>query len=151
MPFEPRRLGPADLAAMRALNALFAAAFEDEDTYLGAPPDDAYLAGVLARPDVIVLAAFEGEAVIGGLVAYVLSKVERARAEIYIYDLAVAEACRRRGVATALIEALKPIARATGAWVIYVQADYEDPPAIALYEKLGEREEVLHFDISPEP
>ena len=33
------------------------------------------------------------------------------------------------------------------AWVIYVQADYGDDPAIALYEKLGVREEVLHFDI----
>lgn len=31
--------------------------------------------------------------------------------------------------------------------MIYVQADYVDPPAIALYEKLGVREEVLHFDI----
>jgi aminoglycoside 3-N-acetyltransferase I len=28
-----------------------------------------------------------------------------------------------------------------------VQADYVDPPAIALYTKLGRREEVLHFDI----
>jgi hypothetical protein len=28
-------------------------------------------------------------------------------------------------------------------------ADYGDDPAIALYTKLGVREEVLHFDISP--
>jgi aminoglycoside 3-N-acetyltransferase I len=33
------------------------------------------------------------------------------------------------------------------AWIIYVQADYGDNPAITLYEKLGVREEVLHFDI----
>jgi aminoglycoside 3-N-acetyltransferase I len=32
--------------------------------------------------------------------------------------------------------------------VVYVQADYVDPPAIALYTKLGTREEVLHFDIA---
>ena len=56
---------------------------------------------------------------------------------------------RRRGVATALIEALKPIAREKGAWVIFVQADPPDAPAVALYDKLGTREEVLHFDISP--
>jgi aminoglycoside 3-N-acetyltransferase I len=31
--------------------------------------------------------------------------------------------------------------------VIFVQADYGDDPAIALYSKLGTREEVLHFDI----
>jgi hypothetical protein len=32
---------------------------------------------------------------------------------------------------------------------IYGQADYGDEPAIALYEKLGTREDVMHFDIAP--
>jgi hypothetical protein len=31
-----------------------------------------------------------------------------------------------------------------------VQADYGDDPAIALYTKLGEREDVMHFDIKVE-
>lgn len=31
--------------------------------------------------------------------------------------------------------------------VIFVQADYGDDPAIALYTKVGVREDVLHFDI----
>lgn len=141
------RLDAGDLRRMRGLNALFADAFEEPDAYLGAPPDDAYLTAFLAKPHVIALAACDGEAVIGGLVAYVLDKFEQARAEVYIYDLAVAEAYRRQGVATALINALKPIAREAGASVIFVQADYEDPPAIALYDSLGHREEVLHFDI----
>ncbi|MGJ3231499.1 MAG: AAC(3)-I family aminoglycoside N-acetyltransferase [Oceanicaulis sp.] len=146
-----RRLGPDDLAAMRALNALFAEAFEDAAAYLGAPPDDAYLSALLAKPRVIALAAFDGSDVIGGLVAYTLDKLEQARAEVYIYDLAVAETHRRQGVATALIDALKPIARQAGAWAIFVQADYADPPAVALYDRLGVREAVLHFDISPDP
>ena len=33
--------------------------------------------------------------------------------------------------------------------MIYVQADYGDDPAIALYDKLGTREDVMHFDIPP--
>jgi aminoglycoside 3-N-acetyltransferase I len=33
--------------------------------------------------------------------------------------------------------------------VIFVQADYGDDPAIALYTKLGSREDVIHFDIPP--
>jgi len=80
----------------------------------------------------------------------VLDKLEQRRSEIYIYDLAVAEAHRRQGIATALIEELKDIASRIGAWVIYVQADYGDEPAIALYEKLGTREDVMHFDIAPQ-
>jgi aminoglycoside 3-N-acetyltransferase I len=30
---------------------------------------------------------------------------------------------------------------------MFVQADTTDPPAIALYESLGTREDVHHFDI----
>ena len=70
------------------------------------------------------------------------------RSEIYIYDLAVAETHRREGIATALIQELKKIAAARAAYVIFVQADLGDAPAIALYTKLGAREKVLHFDIS---
>lgn len=35
-----------------------------------------------------------------------------------------------------------------GAYVIFVQADRGDEPAIALYTKLGVCTEVLHFDIT---
>ena len=134
---------------LRALTALFASAFEDPETYLSAPPSDAYLDRLLADPLFIPLAAFEGETLVGGLVAYELKKLEQARSEIYIYDLAVDAEHRRRGVATALIEKVKEIARERGAWTVYVQADLGDDPAVALYTKLGAREDVLHFDIDP--
>ena len=91
--------------------------------------------------------ALEGDAVIGGLAGYELEKFERARSEIYIYDLAVRETHRRQGVATALIRALQKIAKDRGAYVIYVQADPGDEPAIRLYQSLGTREDVHHFDI----
>ena len=149
--FVVRRLGAGDLAGFRALNALFAQAFEDPEHYAARPPEDAYAAEQLARRDtVLLLAEADGETV-GALAAYVLPKVEQARSEIYIYDLAVAEAWRRQGIATALIEEIRRFARAVGAWVIYVQAGTlpEDEPARALYGKLGTREEVLHFDIAP--
>ncbi len=150
-PVTLRRLGPADVPVMRGLNALFGKAFGDPQTYTGDQPDDAYLEGLLAKEHVFAVAALSGEEVLGGLVAYELDKFERARREMYIYDLAVAAEHRRRGLATALIGRLREIAARRGVWVIYVQADYGDDPAVALYEKLGSREEVLHFDIGVEP
>jgi aminoglycoside 3-N-acetyltransferase I len=87
---------------------------------------------------------------VAGLVAYELRKFEQERAEIYIYDLAVAAAHRREGVATALIRELQKIAAERGAYVIMVQADTIDQEAIALYSRLGAGEEVLHFDIPVE-
>jgi aminoglycoside 3-N-acetyltransferase I len=142
-----RRLGQSDVALMRKLNMLFGDAFADADTYAAQPPSDAYLEGLLAKEHVIALTALMEEEVLGGLVAYELDKSERKRREFYIYDLAVGAQHRRRGIATALIGFLREIAALRGAWVIFVQADYGDGPAIALYEKIGTREEVLHFDI----
>lgn len=55
---------------------------------------------------------------------------------------------RITGIATELIMELRKIAAARGAHVMFVQADLEDTPAVALYAKLGRREEVLHFDIA---
>jgi aminoglycoside 3-N-acetyltransferase I len=147
--FTLRRLGPGDTALFRALNAMFGKAFDDAGAYGGAPPSDDYLETLLSKEHIIPLVALAGGAVIGGLVAYELDKFEQARREIYIYDLAVDEAHRRQGVASALIRELGAIAAGRGAWVIYVQADYGDDPAIALYTKLGRREDVMHFDIDP--
>jgi aminoglycoside 3-N-acetyltransferase I len=145
------RLAPADVPLLRKLNALFGDAFAEPETYTAEPQSDAYLEGLLAKEHVVALVALAGEEVLGGLVAYELDKFERARREFYIYDLAVAAEHRRRRIATALIEHLREIAARRGAWVIYVQADYGDDPAIALYGKLGVHEDVLHFDIGVEP
>lgn len=142
-----RALSADDAAAIRGVNALFADAFDDPDHYAKAPPTDAYLTRLLGNPANIVVVAEAGDAIVGALVAYQLDKFEQARSELYIYDLAVAEAYRRRGIATRLIAHLQGLAAERGAWVIYVQADYGDDPAIALYTKLGVREDVMHFDV----
>ncbi|WP_262297569.1 AAC(3)-I family aminoglycoside N-acetyltransferase [Microvirga sesbaniae] len=151
IPFRIRRLGPGDVPLLRKLNALFAAVFDDPASYASEPPSDAYLEELLAKEHVVALAALADGEVLGGLVAYELEKFEKARREFYIYDLAVDAAHRRRHIATTLIEHLRGIAAQRGGWVVYVQADHGDDPAIALYDKLGAREEVLHFDISVGP
>ena len=145
--FIVQALTAADVPQLRQLNALFGVAFHDSETYCAQPPDDEYVRVLLADPRTMVLVALAGLEVVGGLVAYELRKFERARSEIYIYDLAVAESFRRRGIASALLERLASIALERGASSVFVQADYVDEPAIALYGKFGVREEVLHFDI----
>jgi aminoglycoside 3-N-acetyltransferase I len=151
MPFSYEHIGVADLPVLRELLAVFGEAFGEPDTYGAHQPDDAYLRGLLAKPHFIALAALAGDHVVGGLVAYELEKFEQARSEIYIYDLAVLEAHRCQGVATGLIRELQAISKARGAYVIFVQADLVDEPAIRLYQSLGEREDVLHFDIPVDP
>ncbi len=142
------RLRSDQIAVMRDALRVFADAFDEEENFFTAPPSDEYLQRLLSDPRFVLLVGRIDGQVVGALSAYELVKYERERSEFYIYDLAVAEAFRRRGVATALIEALKPIAKAAGGWVIFVQADRVDDPAVALYRKLGVEEEPLHFDIS---
>lgn len=100
--FSVYKLTPSDVLLMRSLNALFGEAFGDAETYGAEPPSDSYLQGLFARDHVIVLVALVGGEVAGGLVAYELDKFERARREVYIYDLAVDVQHRRCGIATAL-------------------------------------------------
>lgn len=147
--FTVRALTPADVPQLRELNVLFGVAFHETEKYRSAPPADDYVRRLLGDPHIIVLVALAGASVAGGLVAYELRKFERERSEIYIYDLAVAETCRRRGIASALLERLCGMAVERCASAVFVQADHVDLPAIALYEKFGVREEVLHFDIAP--
>lgn len=141
------RLTPDDLPQVRAMNALFARVFALPQDYAAAPPDDAYMRALLARDTFIACVALDGATVTGAIAGYVLPKFEQARSEAYIYDLAVDAAYRRRGIATALITAFAAAGRAAGAHVTFVQADHDDPGAIALYSRLGSREDVLHFDI----
>jgi aminoglycoside 3-N-acetyltransferase I len=145
-----RHLTSSDVALMESMATMFGEAFNDLDTYTRHRPSHTYLRQLLGSDSFIALAALESGEVVGGIAAYELKKFEQQRSEIYIYDLAVAEMHRRKGIATALIEELKQIAAQRGAYVIFVQADtaIEDEPAIALYSKLGMREDVLHFDIA---
>jgi aminoglycoside 3-N-acetyltransferase I len=145
--FAVLRLTARHVGRLRAALALYADAFGEPESYLAHQPDDAYVKRLLGDRSFIQLVAEEDGQVVGALSAYVLAKFEQARSEIYIYDLAVSADRRRRGIATALIRALDPIAADEGAWAIYVQADRGDVPAIALYDSLGEREDVFHFDL----
>ena len=131
---------------MQAMLTMFGEAFGERDVYDGARPSGEYLRHLLGSDYFIALAALKEGDVVGGLAAYELRKFEQERSEIYIYDLAVAARHRRQGIATALIVELKKIAAARGAHAVFVQADLGDAPAIALYSKLGTRENVLHFD-----
>jgi len=149
-PFSIRQLALDDVALMEAMLGTFGEAFGEVDTYSGNRPRADYLRRLLDSDYFIALVALKSGEVVGGLAAYELRKFEQQRSEIYIYDLAVGATHRREGIASALIQELRKISRSRGAYVIFVQADYGDEPAIALYSKLGAREDVLHFDIAVE-
>lgn len=151
MEISYKRLQPGDAALLRELLGVFRTAFGEPESEREFEPDDTYINAVLSDATCVVLIAqSDQDEVVGGLVAYELRKFERRRSEFYLYDLAVDERCRRQGIATALIQRLGAIGAAAGAYVIFVQADTVDAPAVALYTKLCSSVEadVVHFDIA---
>jgi aminoglycoside 3-N-acetyltransferase I len=147
MTIEIKRLGPHDRAGFDGMLDLFAAAFDDAAAYSSKRPSRAYAARLFEVGSFTALVAVHDGRAVGALAAYELMKFEQERSEFCIYDIAVLDRHRRKGIATQLIQALKPIAAARGAKIIFVQAVQGDAPAIALYAKLGERSDVAHFDI----
>ena len=141
-------LKSSDVPLMKDLLTVFGQAFDDEEMYQKNTPSDIYLQTQLDDKNCVVIAALKENAVVGGLIAYVLPKLEQEKSEIYLYDLAVDENYRLQGIATQLIEELKRVGKEIGAWVIFVQADRVDEPAIKLYESLTQhKEDPFHFDI----
>lgn len=136
-----------DISTLKDLSKLFGKAFDDMQTYGQDVPSDVYLGKFLSNKDNIVLVADIGGKTVGGLVAYTLTKFERERKEVFIYDLAVAPDHQRQGIGRKLIEELRIIAKAKGAYVVFVQAD-EGDDAIKFYESLGpdENSRTRNFD-----
>jgi aminoglycoside 3-N-acetyltransferase I len=147
MDYTYKQLAGSDLRLLKDLLRVFGEAFNEAETYQSAVPSDGYLGALLSKPHFIAMVALQGNQVVGGLAAYELEKFEQDRRELYIYDLAVSLEHRRRRIATNLIEELRRVAARRRAYVIFVQADRGDDPAIRLYGSLGRKEDVHHFDI----
>lgn len=143
--FQVHALNYGDIGLLRSINDLCVRVFDEPPDQ--PRPDDSYLVRLLARDTFVAIAALADGEVIGGITGYLLPKAGATITELYLYDLAVAAGWRRRGVATAMIDRLRQVAREKSASVIFVQADLEDAPAIALYSRYGTRRDVLHFEI----
>ena len=131
-----RRLTKHEVTKLRNLNALFSGVFNDSENYARHKPEDAYLATFLENLSNIVLVAEndEGE-VVGGLVAYVLTKFEQERKEVYLYDLAVTKNFQQRGIGRKLMDELRHVVKGFGAYIVFVQAD-EGDDAVYFYQSL---------------
>jgi ribosomal protein S18 acetylase RimI-like enzyme len=61
------------------------------------------------------------------------------RAELFLYEIGVVDAARRRGLARALIEELKRLGKERGCAAMWVLTDEANAAAVGLYERTGGR------------
>jgi ribosomal protein S18 acetylase RimI-like enzyme len=123
-----RRLGPGDEEAVLKAAALFDVA----------PKPDA-TRRFLADPTHHLLLAFDADDNPVGFVSGIEVTHPDKGSEMLLYELAVDEAVRRRGVGGTLVEALERLAREHGCYGMWVLADYDNEAARATYARAGGR------------
>jgi ribosomal protein S18 acetylase RimI-like enzyme len=121
------RLGPGDDARVLEAGSLF-----------DKPADSAATADFLSRPDHYLFVAYENDAPAGFVSGVLLVHPDKGR-EMFLYELAVDEAYRRRGYAHALVERLAAAAQEAGCYGMWVLTDDDNTAALAAYESAGGR------------
>ena len=126
---EIRVLGPGDDDRVKAAAHLF-----DGPTRADAT------ARFLATPGHHLLVAYEEGRPVGFVSGAEVTHPDKGT-EMFLYELAVDEPWRRRGIGTALVEALQETARTAGCYGMWVVTDEDNWAARATYEGRGARPE----------
>ncbi|HKO05287.1 MAG TPA: GNAT family N-acetyltransferase [Candidatus Acidoferrales bacterium] len=93
----------------------------------------------LADPRHFVIVAETGGEPVGFLLAYRLERMDRPSAKMFIYEIEVAEAHRRKGMGTSLIGAIREIVRREGLMNAFVLTNHSNEGAVAFYKSTGGR------------
>jgi aminoglycoside 3-N-acetyltransferase I len=140
------QLNKKDVADFQKLIQLFADVFE---TDAAVKPDNIYLEKLLAKPDFLVLAVFQGDKIVGGLTGYELQKYHREMSEFFLYDIAIDPNYQQRGLGTRLIARLKEICHKKGISEFFVDAHLSDAHALRFYESITSRQDqVVQFSFN---
>ncbi len=130
---EIRRLQEGD--EQPAIHAVVSLIPENERD--GQKPSLSHMRDLLAHDENYMIVASEGSSPVGFLVSYRMPKLARDASMIYLYEIAVAPAYRRQGIATRMIDLLKSLCQEAGVIEIWVGTEKDNIPARRLYESTG--------------
>jgi ribosomal protein S18 acetylase RimI-like enzyme len=124
-PIAIRRVGPGDLEHVVAASALFDGPARRDATarFLAEPTHHLLLATEAGRPV--------------GFVSGVETTHPDKGTEMFLYELAVEEGTRRRGIGRALVETLAALAVERGCYGMWVSTDADNEAAIRTYRAAG--------------
>jgi aminoglycoside 3-N-acetyltransferase I len=94
----------------------------------------------LAEPGHHLLVAYDRDQRPVGFVSGVETTHPDKGTEMFLYELAVDEPARRRGIGRTLVEALAAVARERGCYGMFVFTDDDNVAALATYRRAGARE-----------
>jgi aminoglycoside 3-N-acetyltransferase I len=139
---EVRQLAPGDEALLAQLardDAAFDLADRGEPRL---PLDDRDAAAYLADPAVLHWAALDDGLALGHLLCHVERRRSGDARELLLYEIGVRESHRRRGIGTALVDAMTRWMGDHGVREVWVLADNDE--AVAFYEACGFARDDVH-------
>jgi [ribosomal protein S18]-alanine N-acetyltransferase len=126
------RLSTGDDAAVAALDDLFDGPTRPEAT-----------ARFLREPGHHLLVAYDDDLPVGFVTGVETTHPDKGT-EMFLYELSVDEAHRRRGIGRALVDRLAELARTAGCYGMWVLTDTDNRAALATYAAAGADEESEH-------
>ncbi|MGH2464575.1 MAG: GNAT family N-acetyltransferase [Candidatus Limnocylindrales bacterium] len=137
---------------IRAIQPGEGATIVDAGHLFDTPPDLATTERFLRTPGHhLLLAEVDGSP--AGFVSGVELTHPDKGTEMFLYELAVDEPFRRRGIAGALVEELLAIARSHGCYDMWVLTDHDNDAALATYRSTTTTDESSHvmliWDLAP--
>jgi ribosomal protein S18 acetylase RimI-like enzyme len=115
---------------------------EDQELVMAAanlfdyPPRSDAVNRFLADPNHHLLIAYSGDVPVGFVSGVEVTHPDKGT-EMFLYELAVDDGHRRQGIGTALVEALRDLAREQGCYGMWVLTDDDNAAAGATYRKAG--------------
>ena len=128
---------------IRALAAGEGAQIVAASSLFDGPPDLTTADRFLATPGHHLLLAFEDGVAAGFISGVELIQPDKG-VEMFLYELAVDEAYRRRGIGAGLVAALRATAQARGCYDMWVLTDHDNEAALATYRSTGTTAESSH-------
>ena len=126
-----RRLRSGD----EALSRVAATVFKTSDVSI------THAARFLQNPANYLIVAEMGSDLAGFALAYCLDRLDRAAAQLFVYEVAVLPRHQRQHVGTALMEFLRDLVRLERFMEAFVLTNQGNEPAISLFEKTGAKRE----------
>lgn len=130
---EIRRLGDGD----HAILALAIETLIPEDERGGTVASEAHLKKALAVPSNYFIVCLIDSSPVGYLSAFSFPAMHADRSLVYLYDVVVAERCRRNGIGSDLIEELKNLCRSDGVDHIWLGTSLENHAGQRTFMRTG--------------
>lgn len=132
MSIDIKRLRPGDDALVAEAGHLF------DD-----PPRPDAIGRFLAEPTHHLLVAYADGKPVGFVSGVEMTHPDKGT-EMFLYELAVDEDHRQRGIGAALVNALRDLATANDCYDMWVLTDDDNEPALKTYKKSGTSESSSH-------